>query len=90
MPVAVEGLRGPRLVVASDLPLLGRAVAEVAAGLSPGGAAPAVARDGLVGHWGLDDIAVNQEVARSLGIAVKPAEALRALMETQQSAEQPR
>jgi uncharacterized protein YcaQ len=42
VPVAVEGLRGPRLVVASDLPLLGRAVAEAAAGLSPGGAAPAV------------------------------------------------
>ena len=65
IPVAVEGLRGPRLVVASDLPVLERAVAEVAAGESPGGAADAVSflapldpfcwdRDLLRGLFGFD------------------------------------
>ena len=65
IPVAVEGLRGPRLVVASDLALLGQAVTEVAAGERPGGAADAVSllapldplcwdRDLLRGLFGFD------------------------------------
>jgi uncharacterized protein YcaQ len=65
VPVSVEGLRGPRLVVATDLPLLGRAGAEVAARMSPGGAANAVSllapldplcwdRDLLRGLFGFD------------------------------------
>ena len=63
--LAVEGLRGPRLVVATDLPLLERAIAEVAAGESPGGGADAVSllapldplcwdRDLLRGAFGFD------------------------------------
>jgi uncharacterized protein YcaQ len=40
--VEVDGLRGSRLVVASDLPLLEQAAEEVAAGKPPGGAANAV------------------------------------------------
>ena len=42
VPVTVEGLRGLRLVVASDLPWLDRAIDEVAAGAPPGRAAPGV------------------------------------------------
>jgi len=42
IPVAVDGLRGQRLLVASDRPFLERAFAEVAAGEPPGGAADAV------------------------------------------------
>ncbi len=42
IPVAVEGLRAPRLVVASDLPWLEQAAAEVAAGSPPGGVPDAV------------------------------------------------
>ena len=42
VPVTVEGLRGPRLVVASDLPWLEQAAAEVSAGASPGSAPEAV------------------------------------------------
>jgi hypothetical protein len=38
IPVAVEGLRGSRLIVASDLPWLEQAGAEVAGGTAPGGA----------------------------------------------------
>lgn len=64
-PVTVEGLRGHRLVVASDVPLLEQALAEVAAGASPGGAIPAVSflapldpfcwdRDLLRGLFGFD------------------------------------
>jgi uncharacterized protein YcaQ len=64
-PVAVEGLRGQRLVVASEVPLLTRAGTEVAAGAPPGGAAPAVSflapldpfcwdRDLLRGLFGFD------------------------------------
>jgi uncharacterized protein YcaQ len=40
--VTVEGLRGLRLVVASDLPWLDQAIDEVAAGAPPGRAAPGV------------------------------------------------
>ncbi len=65
VPVAVEGLRGPRLVVASDLPFLERAVSEVHAGAPPGGVAPGVSflgpldpfcwdRDLLRGLFGFD------------------------------------
>ncbi len=43
VPVAVEGIRGDRLVVAADLPLLDAAAAEVAAGIPPGGSPPGVA-----------------------------------------------
>ena len=43
VPVDVEGVRGTRLVVSSDLALLDAAEAEVEAGLDPGGAAPGVA-----------------------------------------------
>ena len=39
VPVTVEGLRGPRLVVASDLAWLDQATDEAAAGLPPGRAA---------------------------------------------------
>jgi uncharacterized protein YcaQ len=63
--VGVEGLRGPRLIVASDLPWLGRAIDEVGAGGPPGGAVPAVSflapldpfcwdRDLLRGLFGFD------------------------------------
>ena len=41
-PVEVEGLRGERYVLASELPLLAEAQVEVAAGSPPGGAAPGV------------------------------------------------
>jgi uncharacterized protein YcaQ len=65
IPVAVDGLRGRRLVVASDLPLLERAAAEVAAGAPPGDEANAVSflapldpfcwdRDLLRGLFGFD------------------------------------
>ena len=43
MPVAVEGLRGDRFVVADELPMLDAAEREVAAGVPPGGAEPGVA-----------------------------------------------
>src|SRR5438105_4617264 len=39
-PVAVEGLRGDRFVVADELPMLDAAEREVTAGLPPGGAEP--------------------------------------------------
>ena len=63
--VSVEGLRGPRLIVASDVAWLQRAIDEVAAGAPPGGAAPAVSflapldpfcwdRDLLRGLFGFD------------------------------------
>ncbi len=42
VPVTVDGLRGPRLVVASDLPWLDQAIDEVASDGPPGGVAPAV------------------------------------------------
>jgi uncharacterized protein YcaQ len=65
VPVAVDGLRGPRLIVASDLPFLDRALTEVAVGAPPGGVAPAVSflapldpfcwdRDLLRGLFGFD------------------------------------
>jgi uncharacterized protein len=43
VPVAVEGVRGERLVLSEELALLDRATAEVEAGKPPGGAIPAVA-----------------------------------------------
>jgi hypothetical protein len=43
LPVAVEGLRGERFVVAEDLPYLEQAEREVAATTLPGGQAPGVA-----------------------------------------------
>ena len=43
VPVAVEGLRGERFVLADEVPLLDRAAAELEAGEPPSGAAPAVA-----------------------------------------------
>ncbi len=38
VPLAVEGLRGPRFVVRDDVPFLEQAAAEVSGGLEPGGA----------------------------------------------------
>ena len=43
VPVAVEGLRGERFVLADEVPLLDRAAAELEAGEPPSGVAPAVA-----------------------------------------------
>lgn len=43
LPVAVEGLRGDRFVVAEDLPYLAQAEQEVAAATPPGGQPPGVA-----------------------------------------------
>ena len=43
VPVAVDGLRGERFVLADEVPLLDRAAAELEAGEPPSGAAPAVA-----------------------------------------------
>jgi uncharacterized protein YcaQ len=43
VPVAVEGLKGDRFIVASDVGDLDRAGREVATGASPGGRAPGVA-----------------------------------------------
>lgn len=43
VPVEVEGIRGPRYVIAEDLPLLARARREIADGTGPGGHAPGVA-----------------------------------------------
>ena len=43
VPVAVEGLRGDRFVVAGELSMLDAAEREVTAGLPPGGAEPGVA-----------------------------------------------
>ena len=43
VPVAVDGIRGPRFVPAAELPSLAQAESEVAAGEPPGGAAPGVA-----------------------------------------------
>ncbi len=43
VPVAVEGVRAERLVLASELPVLETAERELAAGLPPGGTAPGVA-----------------------------------------------
>ncbi len=65
VPVLVEGLRGPRLIVAADQPALAQAGTEVAAGAPPGGAAAAVSflgpldplcwdRDLLRGLFGFD------------------------------------
>ena len=42
VPVTVEGCRTSRLVISDELPLLDRAITEVALGLPPGGHAPAV------------------------------------------------
>ena len=42
LSVAIHGLRGDRLMLAADLPILESAEAEVAAGATPGGAAPGV------------------------------------------------
>jgi uncharacterized protein YcaQ len=43
VPVAIDGIRGPRYLPAEELPRLDQAVHEVAAGLPPGGANPGVA-----------------------------------------------
>jgi uncharacterized protein len=43
VPVAIEGIRGPRFVLSEELPRLEQAEREVAAGTSPGGSAPGVA-----------------------------------------------
>ncbi|HYC07295.1 MAG TPA: crosslink repair DNA glycosylase YcaQ family protein, partial [Candidatus Binatia bacterium] len=41
--VAIDGVRGERLIVGAEIPILEAAAAEVAAGSPPGGAAPGVA-----------------------------------------------
>jgi uncharacterized protein YcaQ len=43
VPVAIEGIRGPRFVLSEELPRLEQAEREVAAGTPPGGSAPGVA-----------------------------------------------
>ena len=43
VPVAIEGVRGPRYLPSEELSLLDQAEREVAAGTMPGGAAPGVA-----------------------------------------------
>jgi uncharacterized protein YcaQ len=43
VPVAIEGIRGPRYVPSEELPRLEQAEREVAAGSTPGGARPGVA-----------------------------------------------
>jgi uncharacterized protein len=43
VPVAVEGVRGDRFVLAEEVPLLDRAASELDAGEPPGGVAPGVA-----------------------------------------------
>ena len=43
VPVAIEGIRGPRYLPSEELPRLEQADLEVDAGLAPGGAAPSVA-----------------------------------------------
>jgi uncharacterized protein YcaQ len=43
LPVAVEGLKGERFIVAGELPILEQAAGEVAAGEPPGGVDPGVA-----------------------------------------------
>jgi uncharacterized protein YcaQ len=43
VPVAVDGLKGTRFVVAADLPILDQAAREVATGEPPGGVVPGVA-----------------------------------------------
>jgi len=42
-PVVVEGFKGPRYVLGSELPIVEQARREIAAGLPPGGRAPGVA-----------------------------------------------
>jgi uncharacterized protein len=59
--VGVDGLRGLRHVVASDAGCMERAIAEVAQGLPPGGAAPAVTFLAP-----LDPLAWDRELLRSL------------------------
>jgi len=60
-PVAVDGVRGERYVVAAELPLLDQAEAEIAAGTPPGGAAPGVAFLAP-----LDPLAWDRQLLRSL------------------------
>jgi len=43
VPVAIEGIRGPRYLPSEELPRLEQAAHEVAAGVAPGGVAPGVA-----------------------------------------------
>lgn len=43
VPVAIEGVRGERYVIAEELPMIEAARREVEAGVGPGGAAPGVA-----------------------------------------------
>jgi len=61
VPVLVEGVRGHRLVVASDVPELDRAATEVAAGVPPGGAPSAVSFLGP-----LDPLCWDRELLRGL------------------------
>ncbi len=61
VPVAVEGVRGPRFVIAADLPLLDRAEAEIAAGLEPGSVDP-----GIAFLAPLDPFVWDRDLARSL------------------------
>ena len=43
LPVAIDGVRGDRFIVADELPILDAARREVAAGVGPGGTAPGAA-----------------------------------------------
>jgi uncharacterized protein len=61
VPVTIEGLRGPRFVVRSELALLDRAEAAVGAGLPPGGTRPGVS---LLAP--LDPLCWDRDLLRSL------------------------
>ena len=61
LPVTVEGVRGQRFIVASDLPWLDQASMEIAAGIEPGGTATAVS---LLAP--LDPLCWDRDLLRSL------------------------
>jgi len=61
VPVSVEGVRGPRFVVADEVTLLEQAEREVAAGLPPGGHPPSAAFLAP-----LDPLAWDRDLLRSL------------------------
>jgi hypothetical protein len=61
VPVAIDGIRGPRFVPSEELPRLAQAEREIAAGSTPGGTAPGVAFLAA-----LDPLAWDRDFLRSL------------------------
>jgi uncharacterized protein len=61
VPILVEGLRGERYIVATEVPLLGQAAAEVSGSMPPNGTAPGVAFLAP-----LDPLAWDRQFLRSL------------------------